>query len=232
MLNIGITNGFVPSLKQAFRTQTAKRVFFAPWETYFLLAEADVRGWATPVDGKTAYETGIAKSFEYWGIPMGNYLTSDDYNTDGTSVDWDNTTEPGDSHMMSYVDGMTGTPGTVSIKYPVNNLYKDGTVRNDHLTKIITQKFIAQTPWLPLETWSDHRRLGLPFWDNVMLEQPITTLPALTSSTYMTSNQQFFSQRMKYPSGLKNSNIDGYNQAVSELKGGDEVLTPLWWAQQ
>ena len=231
LLNIGATNGFVPSLKQKFRDQTAKRVFFAPWETYFLLAEGAVRGWATPVDGKTAYETGITKSFEYWGIPLGNYLTSDDYNTDGTSVDWGNTTEPGDSHMMNYVDGMTGTPGTVSIKYPVNNLYKGGALRNDLLTKIITQKFIAQTPWLPLETWSDHRRLGLPFWENVVLEAPITTLPALTSSDYMTSKQQFFPQRIKYPSGLQNSNVSGYTQAVSDLGGSDDVMTSLWWAQ-
>ncbi len=142
-----------------------------------------------------------------------------------------NTTEPGASHMMTYVDGMTGTPGTASIKYPVNNLYMNGTVRNDHLTKIITQKFIAQTPWLPLETWSDHRRLGLPFLENVMLEGPIQTLPALTPSNYMTSNQQFFPQRMKYPSGLQNSNVTGYNQAISALGGSDNVLTPLWWAQ-
>ncbi|MEO7120461.1 MAG: SusD/RagB family nutrient-binding outer membrane lipoprotein, partial [Ginsengibacter sp.] len=231
VLNIGNTNGFVPSLQQDFRAQNAKRVFFAPWETYFLLAEADVRGWATPVDGQTAYQNGIQSSFSYWGVSVGNYLTSDDYNTDGTSVDWNNTTEPGPNHMMSDVDGMTGTPGTVSINYPVNNLYMSGAVRNDHLTKIITQKFIAQTPWLPLETWSDHRRLGLPFWENVILEAPIQTLPALTSSNYMTSNQQFFPQRMKYPSGLQNSNVSGYNQAISALGGSDNVLTPLWWAQ-
>lgn len=229
--NIGNTNGFVPSLQQDFRAQVAKRVFFAPWETYFLLAEGAVRGWATPVNGQTAYNDGITSSFAYWGVPLGGYLTSDDYNRDGTSVDWNNTTEPGASHMMSYVDGMTGTPGTVSINYPVNSLYMGGAVRNDLLTKIITQKFIAQTPWLPLETWSDHRRLGLPFWDNVILEGPIQTLPALTSGNYMTSNQQFFPQRMKYPSGLQNSNVTGYNQAVSALGGSDNVLTSLWWAQ-
>ena len=233
LINIGNTNGFVPSLQQQFRDQSlgAKRVFFAPWETYFLLAEGSVRGWATPVDAQTAYETGIARSFAYWGVPMSNYLSSNDYNRNGTSVDWTNTTEPGDSHMMNYVDGITGTPGTVSIKYPVNNLYKGGTLRNDHLTKIITQKFIAQTPWLPLEAWSDHRRLGLPFWENVILESPIQTLPALTSSNFMTSNQQFFPQRMKYPSGLQNSNVSGYNQAISALAGTDDILTPLWWAQ-
>jgi hypothetical protein len=232
-INIGATTSMVPSLKNQFRTQTAKRVFLGPWETYFLLAEGSVRGWATPVDAKTAYETGISKSFDYWGVSqyLSTYLASTDYNNDGTSVNWDNTTEPGNSHQMSYVDGLTGTTGTVSIPYPSNTLYKNGTVRNDHLTKIITQKFIAQTPWLPLETWSDHRRLGLPFFENVVLEAPIQTLPALTNSNYMTSNQQFFPQRMKYPAKLQNSNVNGYNQALKELNGPDATLTPLWWAQ-
>ncbi|MDE3181844.1 MAG: SusD/RagB family nutrient-binding outer membrane lipoprotein [Bacteroidota bacterium] len=232
--DIGSSTGMSPTLKNQFRTQNAKRVFFAPWETYFLLAEGAVRGWASPVDAQTAYETGIAKSFEYWGISqyLGAYLASTDYNRDGTSVNWNHTTEPGDTHTMNFVDGITGTPGTVSIKYPVNNLYKNGTVRNDHLTKIITQKFIAQTPWLPLETWSDHRRLGLPFFENVVLEGPIQTLPDLTSSSYTTSNVNFFPQRLKYPSSLQNSNAAGYKQAVSALGGGDAVLTPLWWAQQ
>ena len=93
-INIGATTSMVPSLQQKFRTQTAKRVFFGPWETYFLLAEGSVRGWATPVDGKTAYETGIQKSFEYWGISqyLATYLGSTDYNNYGTRFNWDNTT--------------------------------------------------------------------------------------------------------------------------------------------
>lgn len=233
-VDIGASTGMSPTLKNQFRTQTASRVFFGPWETYFLLAEGAERGWNSPVDAKTAYETGIAKSFEYWGVSsyLGAYLASTDYNNDGTSVKWDNTTEPGSTHTMNYVDGLTGTPGTTNISYPVNNLYKNGTVRNDHLTKIITQKFIAQTPWLPLETWSDHRRLGLPFFENVVLEGPIQTLPALNNSNYMTSSQKFFPQRMKYPSGLQNSNVNGYQQATGFLGGPDEVLTPLWWAQK
>lgn len=234
LLTISSANGYVPSLVNKFRQQTAKRVFFAPWETYFLLAEAAVRGWSTPISGKEAYEKGIASSFEYWGTSqyLEAYLASTDYNTNGTSVSWDHTTEPPASHTMDYVDGATGKQGTVEIKYPVNTLYKNGTVRNDHLTKIITQKFIAQTPWLPLETWSDHRRLGLPFFENVIFQTPRQTLPSLNSSSYMTASQKFLPQRMKYPSGLQNTNPQGYKQAVQYLgPGGDEILTPLWWAQ-
>jgi hypothetical protein len=184
--------------------------------------------------GKEAYEKGIGASFDYWGVSqyLSAYLASTDYNTDGTSVNWDDTNEPPATHTMKYIDGMTGDSGTVQIAYPVNTLYKNGTVRNDHLTKIITQKFIAQTPWLPLETWSDHRRLGLPFFENVVFETPLQTLPDLTGANYMTSRVKFFPQRMKYPSGLRNNNANGYNQAVTLLgTGGDEILTPLWWAQ-
>ncbi|HEV3327450.1 MAG TPA: SusD/RagB family nutrient-binding outer membrane lipoprotein [Puia sp.] len=232
--NIGITNGMVPCLQNKFRTQTATRIFFGPWETYFLLAEGSVRGWATPISAQAAYDSGIATSFQYWGVSnyLPGYLASDDYNRVGTCVDWTNTTEPPASFTASFVNGTTGTPGTVSINYPTNNLYQGGSLKNDQLTKIITQKFIAQTPWLPLETWNDHRRLGLPFFENVVLESPINTLPALTSGNFNTANVQFLPQRIIYPSQLKNSNINGYNEAVSDLGGPDAVLTPLWWAQQ
>lgn len=227
------TNGFKPLLNLVYRNGNNKRVFFGPWETYFLLAEAAVRGWTVPVDAKTAYETGIRKSFEYFGTTanLATYLASTDYNRVGTSVSWDHTVEPASTHTMNYEDGLTGAAGTVAINYPKNDLYKSGTVRNDQLTKIITQKYLAQLPWLPLETWSDHRRLGLPFFENPAVEDIMPDLPALTSGNYMTSSVKFHPQRMKYPSSLSNSNINGYNQAVSALGAPDAVLTPLWWAK-
>lgn len=223
--------GTMPRINMQFRNSTQKRLFFGPWETYFLLAEAAVRGWSTPVSAQVAYETGITKSFEYWGITLGSYLTSTDYNRVGTSVSWTHTTEPG-SRVMNFEDGLTGAAGSVTVNYPKNDLYKNGTVRNDQLTKIITQKFIAQTPWLPLETWNDHRRLGLPFFENPTIEEPINTLPALTTVNYMTASVQFLPQRLKYPSSLQNNNSKGYAQALSALGGADAVLTPLWWAQK
>ncbi|MCL8000978.1 SusD/RagB family nutrient-binding outer membrane lipoprotein, partial [Brucella sp. 21LCYQ03] len=99
-------------------------------------------------------------------------------------------------------------------------------------TKIITQKFIAQNPYLPLETWSDHRRLGLPFFENPAVEQPIITMPDLNANNFMTSSVRFFPQRVNYPSTLRNNNEAGYNQAVAALGGPDAVLTPLWWAKK
>lgn len=226
--------GTMPRLNMRFRNSTEKRVFFGAWETYFLIAEASVRGWNVPISGKVAYEDGITASFNFWGIDkyLATYLNSNEYNNNGTSVSWGNTTEPPATHTMKFKDGITNATGTVQIKYADNALYKGGK-KNDQLTKIITQKFLAQVPWVPLENWSDHRRLGLPFFENPTVEKPISTLPGLTDGTYSNASIKFLPQRLKYPSGLQNQNPTGYQQAVGELGGaGDAILTPLWWAQQ
>lgn len=225
--------GTTPRLRLSMRDSSSKRVFFGPWESYFLVAEAAVRGWSVPMSGKEAYEAGIAASFEYWEVSdhLGTYLASEEYNRVGTSVSWDHIIEP-TTKTMNYVDGYTDATGTVDYTYPKNDLYMNGTVNNDLLTKIITQKFIAQNPWLPLETWNDHRRLGLPFFENPSIENLIPDVPALNDGNYMTSNINFFPQRLKYPSSIVNSDPAGYQQAVTLLGGEDNLFTPLWWAKQ
>ena len=226
--------GTMPRLSNQFRTSASSRIFFAPWETYFLLAEASLRGWTVPMSGKEAYNAGITSNLAYWGesARAAQYLSSTAYNRVGTSVSWDHTTEPPASTTMEFVNGYTNAAGTTTVLYPKNDLYKNGSVKNDLLTKIITQKFIAQTPWLPLEAWSDQRRLGLPFFENPAIENNLPNLPALTTATYMTSSVKFFPQRLRYPANLQNSNGSGYAQAISALGGPDEVLTPLWWAKK
>lgn len=235
-LNGLIGTGKIPAIANQFRGRTSPtyRIFFANWESYFLIAEAALRGWSVPMGDEAAYNKGIEESFKYFGVSKyyNDYVNSTDYNRVGTSVKYSHTTEPGNKHAMTYVDGKTGVEGTVQIDYPVNTIYKGGSVRNDKLTKIITQKFIANTPWLPLETWNDHRRLGLPFFENQAVESPISTLPALTSSNYMTNGVKFFPQRLKYPSSFRNNDPEHYNQAVSLLGGADDVFTPLWWAKK
>lgn len=225
--------GSTPRLANRFRNSTSERIFFAPWETYFLLAEAAVRGWDVPMDAKTAYEEGVRQSFMYWNVSTyaDVYLGSQDYNNVGTSVSWDHTAEPPASMPMDFVNGYTGAKGTTTYTYPSNALYQGGAVKNDHLTKIITQKFIAQVPWLPLETWSDQRRLGLPFFETPAVENPLDNMPQLTKGNYMDVTQNFFPQRLTYPSNVVN-NVPEYAQAVEFLGGKDDVFTPLWWAKK
>lgn len=226
--------GKIPGLAHEYRASDNERIFFADWEVHFLLAEAAVRNWDVNVSAQQAYEDGIKAHFAHLGASefVNDYLNSEDYNRVGTSVKFTHTTEPGSSFTMQYIDGYTGNTGTVSIDYPENTIYKNGTVKNDELTKIITQKFIANNPWLPLEAWSDHRRLGLPFFENPARENSLTNLPDLKADNYHRNQISFFPQRLKYPSNFRNVDDRGYNQALDHLDGPDEVLTPLWWAQK
>lgn len=224
-----------PLLDNKYRKSENSRVFFGSWETYFLMSEAALRGWTTSVTAKNAYEEGIKQSFKYHAVKdefVATYLASRDYNRVGTSVAWDHTAEPPASVEMDMVDGYTKTPGKYTYKYPVASQTLYGKALNDHLSKIITQKYISQMPWLPLEVWNDQRRLGLPFFENPAVDNPITDLPALTKENARNSQSvAFFPQRLKYPSSLQNSNPEGYKKAVELLGGLDGVLTPLWWAK-
>ncbi|WP_313791572.1 SusD/RagB family nutrient-binding outer membrane lipoprotein [Allomuricauda sp. SCSIO 64092] len=233
-LNQIINTGTLPRLGNQYRNSEAERIFFASWESHFLIAEAALRGWNVPMGAKAAYEQGITDNFMHTNTSqhLSTYLTSQDYNRVGTSVNWDHTDEPPSTVSMDYVNGYTDAPGTYSFSYPQNTIYNGGTVKNDHLTKIITQKFIAQTPWLPLEAWNDHRRLGLPFFENPAIEIPLVELPQLTPANFMTNQVNFFPQRLRYPSNFTINLPGSHQQALGELGGEDTVHTPLWWAKQ
>lgn len=232
-----IGTGKTPAIANQYRgpeNGNTHRIFFASWETYFLIAEAALKGWNVPMGDEVAYNKGIEQSFAYNGVSehYATYIASTDFNRVGTSVKYSDTKEPGDTHTMKYVDSKTKDTLSVQVKYPVNTIYKGGKVRNDKLTKIITQKFIANTPWLPLESWNDHRRLGLPFFENQAVENPMPNIPALTQGTYMTNGIAFFPQRLKYPSSFRTNDESNYKDALNFLGGEDDVFTPLWWAKK
>lgn len=224
-----------PVISKKFRKSDNHRVFFGDWETYFLIAEAAVRGWSVPMSGKAAYEKGITQSFVYsdaYSDKLSDYLASTSYNRVGTSVAWDHTTEPPATVEMDIINGYTHKAEKYAYKYPVasQTLYKKAL--NDQLTKIITQKYIAQSPYLALEIWNDQRRLGLPFFDNVAVEKPISNMTWLNKDNAKNSQEvNFFPQRMRFPSSFQNSNPTGYQQALDALGGENGIFVPLWWAK-
>lgn len=233
-----VTNGYgpgctIPMLGKDY-CQGKSRIFFAAWETYFLLAEASLYGWNTGTTAKEAYENGIKASFEYFGVSeyVNDYLNSTNYNRVGTSVKFDHTTEP-TAEQMTYVDGYSKEQKTVTYEYPTASKTLYGKALNDHLTKIITQKFIAQTPYLVLEMWSDFRRLGLPFFEIPANESSMTGSDMVNvwnpNSWKDGQKWEFYPQRMRYPSSLENADPEGYKQAVELLGGSDNIITPLWW---
>lgn len=226
----------LPVLGKQYKKSTNERVWMAPWETYFLLAEAALYGWNVGTTAEAAYENGVRSSFEYFGVSQfaDAYLNSTAYNRVGTSVKFSHTDEPINVEV-NYVDGYTNVAKTMTYQYPDAGkaIYK-GKKLNDALSKIITQKYIAQAPYGALEIWNDRRRLGLPFFDipnNETVFVGADMENTWTPTTYQTGQTiKVFPQRLRYPSSLKNADPQGYAKAIELLGGEDNTLTPLWWA--
>lgn len=213
------------------------RIYFAPWESYFLLAEAAEYGWISNITPKEAYELGIRSSFEYFGVSeyADQYINSTTRNRLGTSVAFDDTVEP-TSEVMTYRDGYTNTDQIQEVvyNYPTASKTLYGKAMNDHLTKIITQKYIAQMPYQVLEIWNDHRRLGLPFFEIPANESDLIgsdMVNVLKKDSWKNGQQwDFYPQRMRYPTTLDNADPENYQKTVELLGGSDVIITPLWWS--
>lgn len=237
-----------PTKSKKWRDNNNKRVFFGPWETYFILAEAAVKGWATGTSDQAAYEEGVKSSFTYFGVASlaDAYLSSEDYNRVGTSASYAHTAEA-NAKSMQFVDldanlEVAGTNGaittyrlkaaptmeTVTYNYP-KGAYA---TNNDKLTKIITQKYLANSPWLPQEAWSDYRRVNLPFMENPMVEMPMQNMPWYNKGNSATFQWVNIPQRLPYPSDLKINAPAQYDSGVALLGGTDIIGTPISWAKK
>lgn len=224
-----------PALQDRYRNGNEYRVFFGPWETYFLVAEAAVRGWIS-ADAKAAYHNGIKASFDYLGMSSlaDEYINGKNYNRVGTSVAWDHTDEPVDYEIL-YYNPVTGLEDYTAYEYPDASKTLYGVALNDHLAKIITQKYIANTPWLPLETWSDHRRTGLPFWEIPSSSTEYNFLDGWTKDSYKNGQKAtYYPGRMNYPAKFNNASPEEYQRALElmGMTGGEKTCTPLWWARK
>ncbi len=244
--NFSFTSGVqnLPTKSKAYRSGTKRRIFFAPWETHFLLAEGALKGWATGTTAQAAYEAGVTTSFAHLGIASlaTSYLASTSYNRNGTSAAWNHTAEAAPVSMQGYVlrdnleaDGtkkfrVNDSPTMLDITYT----YPTGaySTNNDALTKIITQKYLANSPWLPLEAWSDYRRLNLPFMENPVLESANSSMPWYTGAMWEAFQIDNIPQRISYPSNLATNNAEAYNSGVALLGGKDDISTALPWAKQ
>ena len=132
------------------------------------------------------------------------------------------------------MDGYTKETKEIQYQYPVASKTLYGKALNDHITKIITQKFIAQMPYQVLEIWNDHRRLGLPFFEIPANESDLIgsdMVNVLKKDSWKDGQKwDFYPQRMRYPTTLDNADPDNYQKAVELLGGSDVIITPLWWS--
>lgn len=220
-------NALMPGIGSKYRRGQYRRMFFSNWETYFLLAEAAHYGWNTGKTSKEWYELGVKASFEYHELSTfaDAYLQSEDYNRLGTSAKFDHTNEIRTMTLKRKVYD-TGAEESVVYNFPKSIA---GT-NNDQLTKIMTQKYIAQCPWLPQEATNDYRRTGRPFFENPCLEGLLPYMNWYTDP-YETNIKNVY-RRVRYPVGLSAKDPEGYAQSLELLGGADKCETPLIWHMQ
>ncbi len=121
-------------------------------EVYFLRAEGKLRGWNMDGEVKELYEAGIAKSFEQWGVAMGDYLTR------------------GDDFKPVKFTAPSGTMGTVNPASTITIAWNERDNEDIKLERIITQKWLAMYPE-GQEAWSECRRTGYPKRFTILLNQ-------------------------------------------------------------
>lgn len=122
-------------------TSVTPGVVMTAAESYFLLAEAALRGWNAGGDAKTFYEEGIAASFNDFGVSLGDYTTSSK-----VPADW--------------VDPLNPAFNSPAVS-KVSPNWDEAKTNEERLEKIITQKWIAGFPE-GKNAWAEWRRTGYP----------------------------------------------------------------------
>lgn len=173
-------------------------------ESYFLMAEAALRGWANAGDAQTDYETGIAKSFDEWGAGSPAAYIQDATSTEQPYVDPKAKT-PGQNNVLA------GNPNlsTITIKWNSGDSFER------KLERIITQKWIALYPD-GQEAWTEFRRTGYPKLFPVVVNN---------SNGVITG----FINRLPFPISYVSDNKTAYDKVISNLGGPDNGNTKLWW---
>jgi len=210
--------------KPNFRTDSPLSVYCAA-ETYFLQAEAALRGWISG-DAAVFYEQGIRTSMEQHELDIGGYLmvtANPEYYTDPNN------------ELLSFDLSDTSAGGDVTVAW--NSAATDAA----KLEAIITQKWIANYP-LGFEAWCDFRRTNYP---RIMpaasnLSSPTTIGGWVNNPASMIDpNSQFtfiatrMVRRLPYPVSEYIRNPVHVQNAVRELLGGkDEFSTDLWWVKK
>lgn len=186
-----------------FSATDGKMKLFTAAETYFLKAEAALRGYAGAGDMKTNYESGVQQSFGEWGksANVAAYLANTT-DTEAPYIDPKNA----DNNVTA------GNPQLSTITIGWNN-----TDTNERkLERIITQKWLCLYPNGP-EAWAEQRRTGYP----ILFKVRKNDSGGLISTDAMI-------RRIPFTTDTKTS-LYNYPQAAQMLSGPDTGGTKLWW---
>ncbi len=176
-------------------------------ESWFLKAEAALRGWANAGVAKTNYETGIDRSMEQYGLTA----QAAAYKNDATSKPKPYIDPKSLTVGQNNVE--TGSPylSTITIKW-------DDAASNDKkLERIITQKWISLFPDGE-EAWAEYRRTGYPILFPVVINLSAGRIPTIPGV-----------RRIQIPIREYNTNGAAAKAAAATLGGPDTGATRLWW---
>ena len=175
-------------------------LYMSAAESYFLRAEAALRGWNMGGTARSFYEAGIKMSMQENGITSG----VDAYVANNTAT------------PAAFVDnaGNDSAPAPSSITIAWND---NGSAFEENLERIIVQKWIANWGNSP-EAWAEFRRTGYPKMFPVKLNY---------SDNAVSSELQI--RRLPYPGTEYNTNREAVVAAAQLLGGGDNCGTRLWW---
>ncbi len=186
-----------------FSGTDGKMKLFTAAETWFLKAEAALRGYAGAGDIQTNYTTGVQQSFGEWGksASVATYL-ADTTSTEAPYLDPKNAEN----------NVALGNPQLSTITIAWNN----GDTNERKLERIITQKWLSLYPNGP-EAWAEQRRTGYPILFKVRKND---------SGGSISTDGMI--RRIPFTVDTKTS-LYNYQQAAQMLNGPDTGGTKLWW---
>jgi Susd and RagB outer membrane lipoprotein len=204
----GIRNG-ITITSQSLYTDPFSTLNVAPttpirWmsapEMFFLRAEGALRGWNMAGTAQSLYESGIQASFDQWGAG-----SSASYITDSVHK------------AAPYTDPSVNSNSVNTGLSTITVHWKASDPMETQLERIITQKWIAVYPD-GQEAWSEFRRTTYP---------RIFPVAVNNSAGLISTSTQI--RRLPFPQSEYQSNASGVATGVSELGGGDNGGTKLWW---
>ena len=191
------------NISSDFKKVTNRR-FFTAAETYFLKAEAALRGWAGAGTAKENYEAGVNSSFEDWGAGgASSYLQ----NNKSLPINYDDPKAEDDKN-----DFVTRITNSVAWDDAASNEIK--------LEKIMTQKWINGYT-NSIEAWVDHRRTGYP-------KLPFNARNDSNADWGVIPADEFL-KRQVFVNSQRENNKAAVEEATGFLGGPDLISTRLWW---
>ncbi|WDF67461.1 SusD/RagB family nutrient-binding outer membrane lipoprotein [Sphingobacterium oryzagri] len=176
-------------------------------ESWFLRAEAALRGWNNAGNAQVNYETGIRRSFEMYNL-----------SAQATAYLQNSTLTP-----RPYTDpkSVTAQQNDIAIGSPylstITIAWDESATTNRKLERIITQKWLAIFPDGD-EAWTEYRRTGYPILFPVVVNYSGGAIPTNPGV-----------RRFPYPEREYNSNSTAVAAAIQLLGGPDNGGTRLWW---